>query len=397
MNKKTSNANERLHNQRLMSLGVLAGGVAHDFNNILTGMMGHIAFIKRIVDKDEKKNSALLESVLSIEDAITKASGLTKQILNFSRLKLNDEKKVLDLEKVFKDTIILLRASIPPIFEIETKLEKNIYVEAVEASISQILINLVVNARDALKLCKDKQDKDNQSKGTQGKNKDTLKIKIVLEKTEDNFCKFSVTDNGIGMSKEVKEKILLPYFTTKGDKGTGLGLYTVCEIIKSLEGKLSIVSKEGVGTSFRIKLPLAKTKVEENAKDDKTQVKKQVKKSAKILFVDDEEVIRDVFFEGLKFLGYDVVAASGTKEAYDAFKKERGKFDLVITDMLMPDGSGEDLYIDLMSIRPDVKVIVISGFSAKEAVDKMLAYGAKAFLAKPFSIEELDSKIQEVL
>ena len=92
-----------------------------------------------------------------------------------------------------------------------------------------------------------------------------------------------------------------------------------------------------------------------------------------------------------------MVAASGTKEAYDAFKKERGKFDLVITDMLMPDGSGEDLYIDLMSIRPDVKVIVISGFSAKEAVDKMLAYGAKAFLPKPFSIEELDSKIQEVL
>lgn len=386
MDKKNNNPNERLHNQRLMSLGVLAGGVAHDFNNILTGMMGHIAFIKRNLEKNSKSNSKnsndLMDSVVSIESAITKASSLTKQILNFSRLKLNDEKKVLNLTKVFEDTIFLLRASIPPMIEIENKLEKNIYVEAVEASISQILINLVVNARDALKQCE---------------NKEGLKIQIVLSKDKDNYCKFSVTDNGIGISKEVQEKILLPYFTTKGDNGTGLGLYTVCDIVKSLKGKLSIASKEGVGSSFRIKLPMAKNvNDEENKKDNKSNEKIN-KKSAKILFVDDEEVIRDVFFEGLKFLGYDVVAASGTKEAYDAFKKERGKFDLVITDMLMPDGSGEDLYIDLMSIRPDVKVIVISGFSAKEAVDKMLAYGAKAFLPKPFSIEELDSKIQEVL
>lgn len=382
MNKKSDNTNENLHNQRLMSLGVLAGGVAHDFNNILTGMMGHIAYIKRMLEKNEGDNHDLLDSVSSIENAITKASGLTKQILNFSRLKLNDEKKVLNLTKVFEDTIFLLRASIPPIFEIETKLDKNIYVEAIEASLSQILINLVVNARDALKLCKDKEN---------------LKIKISLEKSDDKYCKFSVTDNGPGIPKEIREKILLPYFTTKGDNGTGLGLYTVCEIIKKLNGKLEIRSKEGVGTSFSILLPLVSDKVDINTKDDKHDTLTQIKKSGKILFVDDEEMIREVFFEGLKFLGYDVYVAGGVKEAYDVFKKERGKFDVVISDMLMPDGSGEDLYIDLMSIRPDVKLIVISGFSAQEAVNKMLEYGAKAFLAKPFSIEELDSKIQEVL
>ncbi|MGI6681370.1 MAG: response regulator [Bdellovibrionota bacterium] len=410
MNEKNNDnklkTNEKLHNQRLLSLGVLASGVAHDFNNILTGMMGHISFIKRSLEKksektrektreknqeeNQEKNSKknldeareLLDSISSIENAILKASGLTKQILNFSKLKLNDELKVLNLTNVFKDTIFLLRASVPPIYEIETKLENDIYIKAIEASMAQILINLVVNAVDALKECQ---------------NKENLKIQIVLEKIDDKFCKFSVTDNGIGMSNKIKENILKPYFTTKGDNGTGVGLCTTFEIVKSLNGKLECASKEGKGSSFRITLPLAKDENFEKQDNQKQNNEKKKQKSGKILFVDDEEIIREVFFDGLKFLGYDVYVASGVKEAYDIFKKQRGQFDLVVSDMLMPDGSGEDLFIDLMSIRPDVKFIVISGFSSQDAVNKMLEYGAKAFLAKPFSIEELDSKIQEFL
>ncbi len=372
MSEKIKDSKENLHNQRLMSLGILSGGVAHDFNNILTGMLGHLAFIKRKITKDEE----LIDSILAIENGINKASSLTKQILNFSRLKINDEKKVLNLSKVFEDTVFLLRASVPPIYEIEANFEKNIFVSAIESHIAQILINLVVNAKDSL--------------GEKGK------IIITLKKQENDKCYFSVNDNGCGIPEKIQDKVLEPYFTTKGDKGTGFGLYTVSHIVKELGGTLEIKSKENEGSTFTIFLPTVNYDLQEDDNHEGRKIE-VVKEHAKILFVDDEESIRDVFLQGLEFLGYNVFVAKGVEEAYDIFKKERGSFDAVVSDMLMPDGSGEDLFIDLMSIRPDVKFIVISGFSAQDAVKKMLDSGAKAFLTKPFSIELLNETIQKVL
>lgn len=373
MSDNLKDSKEKLHNQRLMSLGILSGGVAHDFNNILTGMLGHLAFIKRKV----KEDGELIDSIMAIENGISKASSLTKQILNFSRLKLNDEKKVLNLSKIFEDTVFLLRASIPPIYEIETWFDKNIFIEANEAHIAQILINLVVNAKDAL--------------GEKGK------IIITLKSEKNNQCFFSVSDNGSGISDEIKDKILNPYFSTKGDNGTGLGLYTVSKIVAELNGTLSIDSKEGKGSQFTIFLPTinyAEKETNDSVCGEEVEIAKE---HAKILFVDDEEAIREVFLQGLEYLGYKVFVAKGVNEAYSIFKKERGNFDVVVSDMLMPDGSGEDLFIDLMSIKSDVKFIVISGFSAQDSVRKMLDSGAKAFLTKPFSIESLNKTIQEVL
>ncbi|OQX26948.1 MAG: hypothetical protein BWK80_07835 [Desulfobacteraceae bacterium IS3] len=372
--------------QRMEAIGTLAGGIAHDFNNILYPIIGYTEIAMDDVPKDSLIHSNL-EQVLK---AAYRARDLIQQILTFSRQQEQKQQPV-KIESVIREAMKLIRASLPSNITIYENIRTDCgYILADSSQIYQVVMNLCINAYHSL--C--------ENGGV---------LEVSLDKTEflpeeiaaypellpGVYLKFSVKDTGCGMACEIIERIFEPYFTTKEiGKGTGLGLSVVHGIVKSHRGHITVESELGKGTVFNIYFPSIGYDSEPKDKEDEIYF---FSGTEKILLVDDEVQIVQINRKLLERLGYDITALTDSREALEIFRRDPGRFDLVITDMTMPQMDGAELVAEMLRIRPDIPIILCTGFSEFMSKEKSESIGIREFIIKPVRSREFAETIRRVL
>lgn len=382
------------HDQRLETLGILAGAVAHDFNNILTGILGHYAYLHHVLPQE----GSHVESLKAVEEGALRASSLSQQILQFSRADTESSGAKVDLGEVVSRVCVLLKSAIPS--QIRLAYEppaRSVAVIGSEAQLSQVIINLVVNARDAIK----GQGQIGISVERRCSSEEVSRL-FGTEPAASAYSALVVQDTGEGMDSETRARLFEPYFTTKGAKGTGLGLATVNSIVKRLGGAIEVDSERGRGTQFRVVLPVV-DEVGDEARhvgargSDAHSEGPQPGYGERILVVDDEYAVRNVLGLSLSHLGYSVETAGSGLEALEKYKAANHGFALVILDMLMPGMSGEEVFNRLKQLNSCVRVLLVSGFSSEEVVHRILSQGGRDFIQKPFAIDVLARKVRGCL
>lgn len=371
--------------QKMEAIGSLAGGIAHDFNNILASIIGFTQLSISKVQKDSKTYASLNQ----VLDSALRGRELVKYILTFSR-KTEQEVKLVQLPKAIKEVLKLIKPTIPSTIEICQNIDKNSgWVMADLAQIQQIFLNLCINAEHAMR----------EKGGVLGVSLESVHINagfnaIPTHLKEGAYLKLSVSDTGHGMSKEITEQIFKPFFTTKSaGEGTGLGLATVHGIVLSLEGGIIVNSELGKGSTFVVYLP--KTK---NALTKKSQKSIPIPRgNERILFVDDEEDLVSLGKKMLEGLGYSVVTKTNSMAALECFRTDPQLFDIVITDQTMPGMTGDVLARELMKLRPEIPVILYTGFSHTITPEKAKSIGIREFIMKPFLTSEIASTLRKVL
>jgi len=371
--------------QKMEAVGRLAGGVAHDFNNLLMVISGYAEVILSKIDLDHP----LHEKGRAIQQAADRASILTRQLLAFSRKQLL-ELKVVDLNAIVSDMERLLRPLIGENVELIARLAPNAgYTRADAGQIEQVLMNLVVNAKDAMpnggKLTIETQNVvvDESHRGGQ----------TFIR--PGNYVLLSVSDSGMGMDKETQSRIFEPFFTTKEKgKGTGLGLSTVYGIVKQSGGYVMVQSEVGHGSSFHIYLP----QVEGTAEKRALPVAGAAAGGTEtILLVEDEESVRQLVRDTLESNGYRVVEAENGEAGLQAAAAHSGNIDIVITDVVMPGMGGREMAQQLAKVRPETKVLYLSGYTEDAILNEGTIERGTAFLQKPFTLQSLSRKVREVL
>jgi len=370
--------------QKMESIGTLAGGIAHDFNNVLTSIIGYT----ELTMDDVTEVSSAKKNLQNVLKAAMRAKDMVQQILAFSR-KTDNEKKPIKVQTVVKDALKMLRASIPSTVQIHQNINDDCRpVLADPTQIHQVVMNLATNAYQAL-----------QEKGG------LLELTLMEEKIGfDNsdpdlgpgtYLKLMVSDTGHGMDNVVMEKIFDPYFTTKSPgEGTGIGLAVVHGIVKSHGGHIKVDSKIGEGTAFHIYLPLIETGPSEPRAITAEPVPTGTER---ILFVDDQSDIVFMTQQILERLGYQVTSRTSSLEALEAFRAKPDEYDLVITDMTMPNMTGVELARKLKKLKSDIPIVICSGFSEMIDEDKAKALGIHAYIMKPIVTEEIARIIRKVL
>ncbi len=375
-----------LQSQKLEAVGQLAGGVAHDFNNLLTVILGYGDTLLLLLHR----NDPMRRDVEQIMDAGERASSLTRQLLAFSR-KQTLQPEVLDLNNVVRDMEKMLFRLIGEDIDLATFLGDDLWlVNADPGQIEQVIMNLAVNARDAM---------------PQG---GRLTIETVNVENDEEYAKnhlgvvpgqyvmLAITDSGCGMDEDTRSKIFEPFFTTKGQtKGTGLGLSTVYGIVKQSGGHIWVYSEPGRGATFKIFLPCMGAGPIVPA--EQRQVVKQLGRGKKLLVVEDEPALRELLQRMLEGLDYRVTVAANGGEALIAIEEEGLQPDLLITDVVMPGMSGSILAKRLRKTLPDLKVLYMSGYTDNAIVHHGVLDPGVPFIQKPFNQNQLGSKIQMVL
>ena len=371
--------------QKMEAIGTLAGGIAHDFNNILAAIIG----FGEMVEEDLPPDSPSIPRIRRVLSAASRGTELVRQILAFSR-KTELTRKPLSLAPLIKETIQLLRASLPTTIEIKLSMKAaRDTILASPAELQQILMNLVTNASFAMK----------KRVGIIGINitnvdfePDSPVFDADIEPGE--YVQIVVTDTGSGMPPDVMKRIFEPFFTTKGvGEGTGMGLPVVYGIVKSLHGTITVESEPGMGSTFRVFLPIART--DEKLESSEAQV--TPKGTERILFVDDEELLMEWGQAVLERLGYSVTTLTDSTEALKTFSSDPSRFDLVITDQTMPKLTGLNLARELLTIRNNIPIIICTGHSDGVSPEKAREVGIKEFLIKPIGKQQLATVVRRVL
>ncbi len=372
--------------QKMEAIGTLAGGIAHDFNNILFPVLGHTEILMHEIPE----NSPVHDRLKKIYNGAIRARDLVKQILTFSRQD-SFELKSIRLQPVIKEAAAFIRSTIPTTIDISHDISdecKN--VKADPTQIYQIIINLSTNAYHAM-----------EEKGGE------LKIKLEqvnLDKSNipahdtnikpGSYACLSVSDTGTGMDREIAGKIFDPFFTTKEKgKGTGMGLSVVHGIVESMNGFIHVDTGPGSGTEFQLYFPV------EKYRSDKDEIKPAISITPnikKIMLIDDEEPVVNVEKQMLEILGYKVISFTSSVKAMNVFEDNPHKFDMIITDMSMPKISGAELSEKMIKIRPDIPILMCTGFSENMSEEKAFEIGIKGLLIKPVEIIELARKINEI-
>lgn len=371
--------------QKMEAIGTLAGGIAHDFNNILAAIVGY-AELAGLNVPDRSKTKHDLGKILL---AAHRAKDLVDHILAFSRQKEQDRKPI-QIEPIVKEAFTLLRASLPTTIEIRQYREDDIgVVEADPTQIHQVLMNLCTNAAHAMK------DKGGILEVRLAKiDIDGQTAKQHPDLHPGPYLKMSVRDTGHGMTPEIINRIFDPYFTTKEKgEGTGLGLAVVYGIVKSHDGAITVSSEPGKGSIFDVYLPII-------GEGMTTEIDTEQPLSTgheSILFIDDEQILVDIGKQILEHLGYNVIAKTSSIEALELFQAKPDQFDLVITDMTMPHITGERLAQELMRIRPDIPIILCTGFSKEITAERAKEMGIREFVMKPLVIRDLAKTVRKVL
>ncbi len=375
-----------LQAQKMEAIGTLAGGIAHDFNNILFPIMGYTEMLM----EDVSVQSSFHSSLKKIYKGTLRAKDLVAQILTFSRQEKN-ELKLMNIQPVVEESLQLIRSSISTTIKINQDIQSECgMVKADSTQIHQVVMNLTTNAYHAME-------------DTGGELKVELKEielghldLINLELTAGVYICLSVADTGRGMSKDLRQKIFDPFFTTKEkSKGTGMGLAVVHGIVKRMKGDIQVYSMPGKGSEFRVYLPVVKSNILSRQQALKNHALQ--KGEEQILLVDDEDAIIAMEQNMLERLGYKVTSFISSKEAIEYFKNDPEKFDLIITDMAMPDIPGDKLAKELITIRSNIPILLCTGFSDVISEKKAKGIGIKGFLMKPIAMNDFSKKIRLML
>ena len=367
---------------KMEAIGTLAGGIAHDFNNLLMGIQGNASLMLMNIDSTHPH----CERLKNIQKQVQRAARLTSNLLGYAR-KGKYEVKRIDLNQLVEETSDTFGRTRKEI-TIHRELADDLFaVEADQGQIEQVLLNLYVNAADAMP------GGGELILTTMNTTYEDMKDRLYDAKPG-KYVLLTITDTGVGMDQKTTERIFDPFFTTKEmGRGTGLGLASAYGIIKGHGGYIDVESKKGHGTSFNIYLPGSEKKVHKAVKT----AKQFTKESQTVLLVDDEEVILQVGEELLEAMGYTVLIAREGKEAIEVYKKNRDGIDIVILDMVMPTMGGGEAYDRMKEINPNVKVLLSTGFSVDGEATEILERGCDGFIQKPFRMNDLSEKIREIL
>ena len=368
--------------QRLESIGTLAGGVAHDFNNLIFGIK-LIASELALNAQDER-----LRSELTLIDSITeRAATLTRSLLGFARLGKHRSAPVAIEDVIGGMRELLVRTLAGIALEFNFAAEDRGVVFGDQAQLEQVVMNLVVNARDALG-------------GRVAISTRTVHITAAPPGVTGNLAPgrtvvFEVSDDGSGILAADRERVFEPYFTTKTrgpDRGTGLGLATVLGVIEAHQGAIEIAAGlGGAGTTMRVYLPAGPALV---APVSPPAVTTRVKGHGTILVVDDDQIVRMALISAIRKLGYEVLEASSGSQAIEVFRQHGSRISGVVLDLVMPGLSGRDTYLALRALAPGVRVLLMSGYSMNEEVEAILELGVRSFLSKPYSMEALARELE---
>ena len=371
--------------QRMEAIGTLAGGIAHDFNNILTAIIGYTELLRYDLPEDSKAQANLE----AIYEAGIRAKDLVHQILTFSR-QSEEERKPLRISAVIKEALKLLRASLPSTIEIRQNLEsESDTVLANPTQIHQVLLNLCTNSAQAmrekggvLEVSLEDADLDSEAAASHPDVK------------PGGYVKLTVRDTGSGIAPEIVERIFDPYFSTREpEQGTGMGLAVVHGIVESTGGSIVVESKLGKGTAIHVFFPRIRGKPTPEAR----VLNPFPSGNERILFVDDEKALVDIGVQLLEHLGYRVVARTSSIEALEVFRNQPEKFDLVVSDQTMPNMTGEMLAKELIRIRPDIPVVLCTGYSEMISEEKAAALGIKKLVMKPILMREISQTVRQIL
>ena len=373
-----------LQSQKLESIGNLAGGIAHDFNNILTSILG----FTELAMTHCKRGSQLDDNLQEVYAAGIRAKDLVKQILAFAR-QSDEEKKPVCIATIAREVIKFIRSTIPASIEIREDIQGNALVEGNGTQLYQVLMNLCTNAAHAM----------HDTGGILEINLKKINIKDLpdwqsLQLTPGEYIELTVADTGIGIDNKIIDLIFEPYFTTKGvGEGTGLGLAMVKGIVVDHGGAITVTSKPAEQTVFTVYLPVTA------GRQDKESYTEEVLPmgNERILFVDDEPAIAKMGSRTLESLGYRVTSRTSSHEALELFKVKSDEFDLVITDMTMPHMSGDVLASKLLLLRPDIPIVLCTGYSSMISDEYSEALGIKSFVYKPVVKADFARTVRKVL
>jgi PAS domain S-box-containing protein len=374
-----------LQAQKLESLGLLAGGIAHDFNNLLMGVLGNASLALRLLPDDARARRC----VQQIDDAAARAAKLTRQMLAYAG-KSKLDVQPLDLSRVVQEMGELLKVSLPKKVSLEYQLEEpGPVVNGDAAQLHQVMMNLIINAGEAIGDTAGRVAVHCESRTATD---DTLAQAVVgRDLLCRDFASLEVADSGCGMDAETRSRMFDPFYTTKAT-GRGLGLAAVVGVVRSHGGAMLVESAPGEGTSVRVLLPLAG---EAPAQVSAPPPPRAYQGHGTIVVVDDESVSLEVTHRMLRRLGFDVIPVSGGREALALLQEEGAAIDAVVLDMTMPDLSGEETLEELRRLKPELPVLLYSGYSAQEAAG--LCRGPTTFLQKPFRLESLGNALRELL
>ncbi|MBN1348474.1 response regulator [candidate division KSB1 bacterium] len=376
-----------IHSQKMEAIGRLAGGVAHDFNNLLTAIMGYTELLLNESRLDDSMRADLDE----IKKASERAASLTRQLLAFSRRQPLMQ-KTLDLNMIVLNMNKLLRRLIGENIRLKMLPNSNInLIKADTSQVEQVILNLVVNARDAMP------DGGEITIRTENVTVDDDYCKVISYARAGDFVCLSIEDTGDGMDKMTAEKIFDPYFSTKKSlHSAGLGLAVVYGIIKQHDGWINVYSQPGQGSVFKIYLPAVPLARIDEIEDNST-LKEYIGKGERILLVEDEHTIREFAKRVLLENGYKVVDVSNAQEAIDIFNKKNSNFDLLFSDVVLPDKSGLHLADKLSSEKPELKILLSSGYADQRSQWFLIRDRGYRFLQKPYVLVDLLMSIRDAI
>jgi len=373
---------DQLHqSQKMESIGTLAGGIAHDFNNILSSIIG----FTELALGGAEKGTELEDDLQEVQVAGIRAKDLVKQILTFAR-QSDEAVKPIQVNGITNEVIKFIKSSIPSTIQINDKIISDSFIMGSPTQIHQVLMNLCTNAAYAME--------ENGGILEVSVNDTTIDKMAISDLKPGEYIEINVTDTGMGISPQHINTIFDPYFTTKAvGEGTGMGLAVVHGIVENYGGQITVESAVGKGTCFTIYLPITKKR-----KVHTHSEKKDLPLGTEnILFVDDEVPIAKMGSKILEQLGYIVITRTSSVEALELFRSKPQAFDLIVTDMTMPNMTGDKLAIELMKVRSDIPVILCTGYSKKISEDSAADIGIKAFAYKPIVKADLAKTVRKVL
>ncbi len=374
------NEERLLQAQKMEAIGTLTGGVAHDFNNLLTGILVNAEISLRGISPEH----AVYNNLVEIQETGNRAAALTRQLLAFGR-RQNLERRVIDINKTIDETINLLKRIIGVNVEISAKYNAgSATVLADRAQIEQVVMNLAVNARDAM-----------PHGGKFLIETSSIEMNGNQDALVGKYIQIEFKDNGEGIAEETRKHIFEPFFTTKEvNKGTGLGLSIVHKIINQHNGRISVDSKPGAGSTFKILLPAVEENIELPVRTQ--SLPSIVGGTETILFAEDEDSLRNVAVDVMELMGYTVFAAKNGKEAVRIFKENQDQIDLLIFDLIMPEMGGYEASQRIREVKKNIPLIFLTGYDSESVINR-ISDEESVILLKPYSIEDLRKKVRETL
>ncbi len=370
--------------QKMEAIGTLAGGIAHDFNNILSAILGYTELAQLKLPDDSDIQQDLRQVIV----AGNRARDLVAQILTFSR-QTDQSLQLVQIKIIIKETLKLLRASLPATIDIKQNIKSDAYVFADATQVHQVILNLCTNAAHAMR-----DDGGTLEVGLENLELDADFVNRHPSLQPGYHVKRTISDDGCGMAPDIMDRIFDPFFTTKekGD-GTGMGLSVVHGIVNSHGGIINVYSVPGKGTTFHVFLPA----VERRVAIESRPVKEPPKGTERILFIDDEEPLCTLGKAILEAQGYQVTAIQTSSDALALFQENPQGFDLIVTDMTMPKLTGDRLAMEMLKIRADIPIILCTGFSASVDEERAKAIGVRAFVHKPILRHQICTAVRGVL